>query len=231
MCGRFTLKTSSQALATLFDDLDFPELKPRYNIAPTQMVLGIRSSATATLPAETEAVFFRWGLVPFWAKDLKIGASLINARAETVSSKPSFRNAFNKRRCLILADGFYEWKKGENAKIPQYITRVDEQPFCFAGLWESWTNHATQPHQSIETCTIITTTPNELMAKLHDRMPVILDKSVCAVWLDTSFQDHAHLQSLLVPCPAERLKATTVSNLVNKPIHDSPECIAPVARQ
>ena len=221
MCGRFTLKTPTETIASLFQGLEFPDLKPRYNIAPTQHIACVRENQSDV----QEFVWLRWGLVPFWAKDLKIGSRMINARSETVAIKPAFRSAFKSRRCLVLADGFFEWKKEGTQKQPYYITRSDEQPFCMAGLWERWTNK--ESSDAIETCTILTTTANEIMRPLHDRMPVILDQRGHAPWLDRDLTVVQQLEKLLVPCESELLKTRPVNKIVNRPIVDSPDCIAP----
>lgn len=223
MCGRFTLTTSAETIASLFAGLQLPPLKPRYNIAPTQMVSCIRSG----IENEMEYAQLRWGLVPSWSKDLKMGARMINARGETVAEKPSFRSAFKRRRCLILADGFYEWKKEGGEKQPYYVTKTDEKPFCMAGLWESWKNKETD--ETVQSCTIITTSANEFMSPLHDRMPVILDGEHHPLWLDSEFEDRKRLESLLKPFADEAgLQKRPVNKIVNRPINDSPECIAPV---
>jgi putative SOS response-associated peptidase YedK len=164
-------------------------------------------------------------LVPSWAKDLKIGARMINARSETAATKPSFRSAFKSRRCLVVGDGFFEWKKTGTNKQPYYITCVDDRPFCMAGLWESWTDKSDVHAKPVETCTILTTAANATMEPLHDRMPVILGPDEQAFWLDTDFQDGEKLQQLLAPCPADWIHARPVSKIVNKPINDVPECI------
>lgn len=223
------MHTSIKTISSLFDGLRFPELVPRYNIAPTQSVLCLRqtpSPSTGPEAQDTEAVMLRWGLVPFWAKDLKIGAKLINARSETVASKPAFRTAFKSRRCLVLADGFYEWKKIGKSKQPYYITRVDARPFCLAGLWESWQDDELGAEaETIETCTILTTQANSIMQPLHDRMPVFLGNEEQTFWLNNSFKDHGALEKLLVPCPDEDLQFREVSKIVNKVSNESPECI------
>lgn len=226
MCGRFTLRTPTKTLASLFDGLRFPELRPRYNIAPTQDVVCVRQSAEGN----NEAAMLRWGLVPFWSKDIKIGAKMINARSETVATKPAFRAAFKSRRCLVLADGFYEWKKVGKEKQPYYITGADEGPFCMAGLWESWREKQTVgDNQSVpvESCTVLTTAANSVMESLHDRMPVILPKEQYEFWLDVEFKGRERLEGLLVPCPEDQLQVRPVSKLVNKVANDDPECIAP----
>lgn len=223
MCGRFTLRTPAQQLAIMFDRLQLPEIRPRYNIAPTQNVLCVRNR-----DGQDEFANLRWGLVPAWSKDLKIGARMINARGETVAEKPSFRSAFKKRRCLVLADGFYEWKKEQDGKQPYYITRSDEQPFCMAGLWETWKDKSGEHADPFETCTIITTEANELMSTLHDRMPVILNEEHYDMWLDPEFSDREPLDELLRPFASEELKTTAVSKIVNKATNETPECIVPL---
>ena len=224
MCGRFTLKTPSRDIATLFDDLSIPSLTPRYNICPTQHVLSVRQSKNG----ENEAVNLRWGLVPFWAKELKVGARMINARSETVATKPSFRAAFKSRRCLVVADGFYEWKKEGKQKQPYYISRRDNGPFCLAGLWESWSDKTSSSPETIETCTILTTQANAFMQPLHDRMPVILPSDQFDFWLDRDFSDVEQLEQLLVPLETDDLQTYPVDQLVNRPINDTPQCIVPI---
>ena len=228
MCGRFTLRTPAHSLAALFDDLRkqqlvFPELKPRFNVCPTQPALAVRQNDSG----ESEVAELRWGLVPFWAKDLKIGARMINARSETVATKPAFRAAFKKRRCLVLIDGFYEWKKQGTSKQPFYISRVDDQPFCVAGLWESWTDKEDPSAKPIESCTILTTEANKIMQPLHDRMPVILEQKQFDFWLDNEFSDRETLEKALVPYDSEERQTYPVDTIVNKAANDSPECIVP----
>jgi putative SOS response-associated peptidase YedK len=220
MCGRFTLRTNASEIADAFQvDGDVPDLMPRYNIAPTQEVVSVRRNAETD---PRELVLLHWGLIPSWSKDAKIASNLINARAETVAEKPSFRSAFTKRRCLIVADGFYEWQKlADGKKQPVFIHRKDDEPFGFAGLWESWKNEG----KEIQSCTIITTMANELMQPLHDRMPVILSADNFPTWLDTANKDKATLQELLRPCNSELLEAFPVSPLVNNPRNESPKCL------
>ena len=224
MCGRFTLSTPAQTLQQIFDLRETPDLPPRYNIAPSEAIATIRLAEPA---AERTLDLLRWGLVPPWAKDLDGGASLINARAETAASKPAFRAAFRRRRCLIPADGFYEWQRGvRGGKQPFYIRMRDGQPFAFAGLWEQWDG---PQGKALDTCTILTTEPNALLRPIHDRMPVILDPRDWALWLDPGVQDPARLQPLLRPYPAEQMLAFPVGQLVNHPANDREECIAPRA--
>lgn len=218
MCGRFTLTTDPEKLARRFG-IELPDepLLPRFNIAPTQTVPVILNDEPQ------RASLLRWGLVPAWAPDPSIGNRLINARAETLAEKPSFRTALKKRRCLVLADGFYEWKKGPGGKTPMRITLADGSAFAFAGLWDVWRDANGQP---LRTFTIITTTPNELMSGIHNRMPVILPPEGERLWLD----DHAGpeaWQRLLVPCPAEALRSYAVSRRVNSPTNDDPAVIEP----
>ena len=174
MCGRYTLRTPVDSLVEAFDIVDYPSsLTPSYNIAPTQEV-----AAVVEEDEKRKLEMFHWGLIPSWAKDPSIGNKMINARAETVSEKPSFRKAFKVRRCLILADGFYEWQKTDNGKQPYYIKMQDDSPFAFAGLWEIWQNG-----EEIRSATIITTEANDLMNEIHHRMPVILPPEDYGMWL------------------------------------------------
>jgi putative SOS response-associated peptidase YedK len=220
MCGRFTLTTDLERLEERFSvhaaSLSYA---PRYNIAPNQPVLAVIAAA------ERRIGFLRWGLIPPWAKDASVGDRLINARAETVAEKPSFRRALQKRRCLVLADGFYEWKKEGKRKTPMYITLKDHAPFGFAGLWETWRDPS---GETIHSCTIITTTPNCLVESIHTRMPVILSREQESLWLDRTVEDPAVLTAVLVPYPAEAMDAYAVSPLVNSPTNDTPACIVPV---
>ena len=223
MCGRFTQTASPEIIAQQFD-LDAPPLfKPRYNIAPSQQVAAIRINPDA---AKRECVLLRWGLIPSWAKDAKIGNQCINAKAETVAEKPSFRSAFKKRRCLVIADGFYEWRLQGKQKQPMWIGLKRKRPFAFAGLWEHWTPAEGAP---IETCTIITTEPNALMQTIHNRMPVILTPHDYDLWLDPTMQHVETVKPLLRPFTADELVAYSVSTLVNNPRHDAPQCLEPVS--
>lgn len=222
MCGRFALISSTEQIAELFG-LDatavahIPPAVPRYNIAPTQPVAAVRLDENG----RRQFTFFHWGLIPSWAKDHTIGSRLINARAETITEKPSFRNAFKRRRCLIPADGFYEWQTSNGRKQPTYIHPTHPHPFAFAGLWESWQDAAGSQLQS---CTILTTTPNELMAPIHNRMPVIIEPADFDLWLDPGPQPDQALH-LLRPYPASHMAAYPVSSRVNSPANDTPECI------
>lgn len=222
MCGRFTLAVEPEELRQAFNLSESPpaELIARYNIAPTQ--------AVAVIPnyAERKLELFKWGLVPSWAKDPKIGNRMINARAETLAEKPAFRAALKKRRCLIVADGFYEWKKEGRAKTPMYLQMKDGQPFAFAGLWEMWKSPETD--EWIKTCTIITTDANALVSKIHDRMPAILPPKAYDRWLSPDDQPAEKLLPLLKPFAASQMKASAVSTLVNNPAIDTRECIVPI---
>ncbi|MBC7969169.1 MAG: SOS response-associated peptidase [Verrucomicrobia bacterium] len=219
MCGRFSLTQSVEAFAEAFQLDALPEWTPRYNIAPTQAV-----AAIAALPSQSPQMrLLRWGLVPSWSKDLAIGAKLINARAETVAEKPSFRAAFKQRRCLILADGFYEWQRlDRKTKQPYYFRLNSERPFAFAGLWERWQGD----DNVVETCTILTTQANELLQPVHDRMPVMLAPEQYDQWLDAT-TPAASLHQLLHPYPASAMQSYPVSTTVNSPMHDTPECVKP----
>lgn len=220
MCGRFTSLLSPELLAVIYEILAPAEQHPRYNIAPTQTVSIVRQDATN----RRELASAKWGLVPSWAKDPSIGNSLINARSETVAEKPSFRSAFKHRRCIVPASGFYEWVTVAGSKQPWYIKGHEDRPLSFAGLWEHWQS---PDGKVIETCSIITTTANELMTPIHDRMPVILSPDSISSWLEpTSNPDD--VKTLLRPCPPEILDIYTVSNLVNNPRFDGPSCIARV---
>ena len=221
MCGRFTLTVSPDELRLAFPDFDIPgDLPPSYNIAPSQPIPVVPNEKKPAL------TFFRWGLVPSWSKDEKFGGyNLINARAETVAEKPSFRSSFRRRRCLILADGFYEWKKNPGAsKTPYFISLKDREPFGFAGLWDEWIS----PHgDPLRSACIITTEPNPLVKPIHNRMPVILPRESHQRWLQPREGDTRALQVLLEHYPAHRLKAYPVSPYVNSPGNNSPRCIEP----
>ena len=224
MCGRFTLGATAATLAAQFDLANVPTWTPRYNIAPTQEVLVVLQPSPQ---ANREARLHRWGLIPPWAKDPSIGNRMINARAETVATKPAFRRAFKERRCLLLADGLYEWQRQERRKQPFYIRLRDGRPFAFAGLWEHWEG---SEGMAIQSCTILTTTSNEVVGRIHDRMPVILSPTDYDRWLDPSIQEPAVLQTLLRPYPADEMTAYPVSTLVNSPANDNPGCIEPLPR-
>ncbi|MDD5410207.1 MAG: SOS response-associated peptidase [Methylobacter sp.] len=219
MCGRFALYSDPFALARRFEAEALPELRPRYNIAPTQNIPIVREEE-----GKRRFALARWGLIPHWAKDMKIGYSTINARAETVASKPAFRNAFRHRRCLIPADAFYEWQAipGSKVKQPWFIALRDREPMAFAGLWERW--HSPEGDE-LESCSIIVTDANELMRPIHERMPVILAPEDWSAWLEPDAMNAQALQNLLKPYSAEDMAAWPVSTKVNSLRNDSAECL------
>ena len=230
MCGRFTLASDTETMTQGFLDFAMPmNLSPRYNISPTQDVAVIANTPTDTEidPEMGQVAFFHWGLIPSWAKDPKIGNRMINARSETLSEKPSFRSAYKRRRCLILADGYYEWKQvpGDRRKQPVYIRLQSQKPFALAGLWEVWQIEGMD--EPLRSCTIITCPPNTLLEKIHHRMPVILPQGAYAEWLSPDERSADVLQPLLVPYTDEEMEAYPVSTFVNRPTNDSPACIAP----
>ncbi len=203
-----------------FDLVEVPAaLEPRFNIAPGGDVAVVVNRGARRLE------MFHWGLIPRWAKDPSIGNRLINARAETAAEKPSFRAALRQRRCLVLADGFYEWKGKSAPKTPMYMRMKNGAPFAFAGLWETWQPPA---GMAIESCAILTTEPNSLLAPIHNRMPVILTRKDYAAWLDPKPCAGAQLVELLQPFPADRMEAYEVSTLVNRPTNDDASCIEPL---
>ena len=218
MCGRYSLTPDMDQLQLRFGfragDIQHT---PRYNVAPTQDVLTVTDNGEENL-----GQLMRWGLIPFWAKDPKVGSRMINAKAESVAEKPSFREAFQRRRCLILADGFYEWRKDGKVRVPMRIVLKSGEPFGFAGLWERWKS---PEGEVVRSCTIITTVPNELMEPIHDRMPVILSKEAEREWLDVSNKDTAELRELLVPYEASAMEVYEVSSLVNAWANETPEVI------
>ena len=219
MCGRFTLTASPAKLRDAFPIFDIPDTKPRFNVAPTQQILAVRQEEGE----KPRASFLRWGLIPSWAKEKKLAASLINARADSVATKPSFRSAFKRRRCLILADGFYEWQKGakKGPKQAFYFRLSDGRPFGFAGLWEHWTGE----EPAIESCAIITTDANDTLRPVHDRMPVILDPRDYARWLDPAPADPGVLQEMLRPYPPDQMAANPVGPYVNNAKNEGPDCL------
>jgi putative SOS response-associated peptidase YedK len=221
MCGRFTLRTRAGQIAEEFKLAAVPDLPLRYNIAPTQRVATVRQVGSG----DRQLDLLHWGLIPAWADDPKIGNRMINARADGVATKPSFRSAFKQRRCLVVADGFYEWQKTGAHKQPFYVRRPDGRPFAFAGLWEHWR----RSELAIDSCTIITTDANELMRPVHDRMPVILQPEDYDLWLDPGVQAREKLEPLLRPAAEGLLEAYPVSTLVNRPGNDVAECIERVS--
>jgi putative SOS response-associated peptidase YedK len=220
MCGRFTLFESDKVLSREFGVSDFPPRSPRYNIAPSQPIAAVRAPPAGT---GREFALLRWGLIPPWSKDPAIGNRLINARAETAREKPSFRNAFRRHRCLIPASGFYEWLRWERGKQPYFVRMRDERPFAFAGLWDRWEG---PDEDAVETCTILTTAANAVLAPIHDRMPVIVPPGEYDRWLDPSNKDPDSLAPFLVPFPPEGMLAYPVNPRVNVPSADDKGCIA-----
>ena len=221
MCGRFTRKENLQQLSESLGLKVLPAFSPRYNIAPSQLVACVRTNPESK---EREFAELKWGLVPSWAKDPSIGNKLINARGETVAEKPAFRKAFQQQRCLVLADGFYEWKREGKTKQPYYIRFKDHRLFAFAGLWERWEKQ----DPALETCAVITTGPNALMEPIHHRMPVILPEQSYASWLNPGLNNTIYLSGFLEPYNVEEMEAFPVSALVNNPRNDSPLCINPL---
>ena len=222
MCGRFTLFEADKVLSKEFGVSGVPPLSPRYNIAPSQPIAAVRTPHTGT---GRELALLRWGLIPSWSKDPAIGNRLINARAETVQEKPSFRNAFRRHRCLIPTNGFYEWQRQERGKQPYFVRMRDGRVFAFAGLWDRWES---SDKDVIETCTILTTAANTVLDPIHGRMPVILPQAEYARWLDPTLKDTDALSPLLVPFPPEEMLAIPVSPRVNAPSTDDEKCIAPL---
>jgi len=234
MCGRYALRTSTPRLARMFGveaAAAAPDRPPRYNIAPTQPVPVCRAVPDAGDHGEPgapqrEIANLRWGLVPRWAKSAREEYRMINARAETVASKPAYRSPFRHRRCLVPADGFYEWQRVGGRKQPCFICLEDQAPFAFAGLWERWEGGE---DGAIESCSIITTRANDALAPIHERMPVILPETHWERWLDPGFADTGALEQMLVPCPAGAMQAWPVSTFVNNPRNDDERCLEPLA--
>lgn len=220
MCGRFALTAPASTITEIFQIDVLPDVLPRYNVAPTTQVAVVVEGDEGR-----ELQSFRWGLIPFWAKDKKIGYRMLNARSETVSKKPAFRAAFKRRRLLILADGFYEWHREGKKKLPHLIQLADGKPFAMAGLWERWVDPETE--EEVRSCTIVTTGPNELMEPIHNRMPVILPPEHWDTWLDPEVQDPALLQEMLVPYPADGMRERRVSTTVNNVRNQGPQCQEP----
>lgn len=210
MCGRFAFFSPHEAVSRLFDVPDAPAVEPRYNIAPTQFVAALRETGD---PARRELAMLYWGLVPSWAKERSIGARMINARAETLAEKPSFRVGFRRRRCLVLADGYYEWQRSGGRKQPFFIRQASGEPFAMAAIWERWTDRVSG--EALESCAIVTTAATASLAHIHDRMPVILPPASHPRWLDTRSQAVEMLEPLLQPCDPRLLECHPVSPRVN----------------
>ncbi len=222
MCGRFTLSSPAEIVAEMFELAEPPAIAPRYNIAPTQPVPVVRFGPGAH---RRRFDFLHWGLIPAWAKDPSIGGRMINARCETAAQKPSFRAAMKRRRCLIVADGFYEWQKLASGKQPWCIRMADGRPFGFAGLWEQWTS---SDGSEIESWTILTTQPNDVLKPVHDRMPVILDRKDHNAWLAPDAVSADVVAPLLRPFPSDLMTAYKVAAHVNRPANDDPTCAEPI---
>ena len=222
MCGRYSLIADISELQERFDfDSSGLTHGPRYNVAPTQMAL------TVTNGSGRRGSYMRWGLIPPWAKSPSVGSRMINARAETLAERPSFRTAFQRRRCLVLADGFYEWERKGSSGRPMRIVMASGEPFSFAGLWDAWRD----PNgEVVRSCTIITTAANDLLRPIHDRMPVILPRELESLWLDRGIQDPAALGDILTPYPTNAMGAYEVASLVNSPANDGPELVVPVGQ-
>ena len=220
MCGRFVLENSPEQLTKVYRLSNTPDLSPRYNIAPSQPVAIVRQHNGG----ERELALVQWGLIPSWSKDPKISYKMINARSETVQDKPSFKQAFRSRRCIIPASGFYEWDKAGKETIPHYIHLRDGDVMSLAGLWERWKS---PEGQELETCTILTTAANSLVKRLHERMPVILHREEFDLWLDRDVDDVNRLAELFHPYPADQLEEYVVTKEVNSPSNDYPGCLVP----
>lgn len=222
MCGRAVIISPIEVIAEEFG-IDNPRMtvKPSYNISPSQNMLAVIKQESRKL------MTCKWGFIPSWAKDPAIGHKMINARAETIATKPAFRSSYKKHRCLIVADGFYEWKKTEHGKVPYFIHLKSGKPFGFAGIYSRWTS---DKGESIDTCSIITTSANELIETVHDRMPVIISKESMESWLDTDMTDEGILSSMLKPYPSEEMELYQISKMVNDPKHNSPDLLEPVLK-
>lgn len=222
MCGRYVLTTPIETLAQEFGVAgSSPEIPPSYNVAPSREV-----AAVLVRGGERRLETLRWGLIPSWADDPGIGSRMINARSETAAEKPSFRGAFRKRRCLLPADGFYEWQRTGNGKQPYHFRMKDGSPFAFAGLWEGWGGDG---KEEIRSCTILTTEANELVGEVHHRMPVILAPEDYEIWLDPDVRETDLLASLLAPYPSDEMEAYPVSRFVNSPSNDDNRCVESIA--
>lgn len=220
MCGRFVSNLPADKLKKVFNLIETPQLEPRFNVAPTQLVAVVRNQGD-----HNRLDLLKWGLVPSWSKDLSFGSHLINARSETVAEKPAFRHAIKYRRCIIPTSGFYEWSHTDKKKQPYYIQLASNSPMCLAGLWETW---KAPDGNNLETFTILTTAANRLIAPIHDRMPAILHPDTFNLWLSNNMHDPEQLQPFFQPFPVEEMIAYKVPDLVNNPRFDSPACIAQV---
>lgn len=222
MCGRFTLQHSGEMLAQIFGVKVSQDIKPRYNIAPTQHVPVVRTSPEDNM---LHIDLLKWGLIPSWAKDTSIGSHMINARSETVDQKPSFKYSLKHRRCIAPANGFYEWQEVDGKKHPLYIKLKDSSLMMFAGIWDHWKN---PEGEVIESFSILTTSSNDLIKPLHDRMPVILDSQYKDTWLDIQVSDPEQFKPFFKPYPSDQMEMYQVGDIVNSPRNDAPECIQPI---
>ena len=222
MCGRFTLQLSPELLAEIFGLQEIPVYQSRFNIAPSQQIAVIRQDTEG----RNRLDYLRWGLIPAWAKDMAVGNHMINAKSETVHEKPSFRSAIRYRRCIIPASSFFEWQHEGKLARPYYVHLKDSLPMCFAGIWDRWKGPT---GETIESCSILTTTSNKLIEPLHERMPVILHQDEYGLWLNRNIHDPEMLKQLYQPYPADMMGMWEVSTVVNSPRNDSEECIRSVA--
>ncbi len=222
MCGRYRLSRRKEPIQEYFDTTDEVDWEPRYNIAPSQDVGIIRQDRAKP---ERRFALARWGLIPYWAKDSRMGNKMINTRSVTVTEKPAFREAFESRRCLIPADGFYEWKRAAKTKQPFHFGLQDDSLFAFAGLWDRWKNAS---GQVVESCSILTTKPNALLADVHDRMPMILNPEHYDLWLDPGFRRVDALKEMLNPFDARLMRCFPVSTRINSVTNDDPDCVVPM---
>lgn len=219
MCGRFSLTVCSEQISKRFNLSKVPKIQPRYNIAPSQDIATVVQSKAGE---ETQFQWMRWGLVPHWAKDIKIGYKLINARVETVAEKPAFRSAIKQRRCLILADGFYEWQHQGKQKQPYYFQLESAELFAFAGLWETWNS---SEDEQVVSCTILTTAADEVVNPIHERMPIIVPSQYYEMWLDPEITQPQKILPLVTESDRTSLQAKPVSTMVNNPKCDRAECL------
>jgi putative SOS response-associated peptidase YedK len=225
MCGRFTLRTPAAAVAKQFGLLEVPPFEPRFNVAPAQPAAVVRLAPGAP-QGRRQWAWLRWGLLPPWAKDPALGNRLINARAETAAQKPAFRAALRQRRCLVVADGFYEWQHTASRKQPYFFQLRDQRPFGFAGLWERWQG---PEGSAVETCALLTTEANDLVRPIHDRMPVIVAPADYPLWLDPAVEEPRQLSRLWTPYPAGEMTAYAVGTWINSPAHEDRRCIEPLS--
>jgi putative SOS response-associated peptidase YedK len=227
MCGRFTLSAPPEVISMCFDiETDSFNYLPAFNIAPTQNVLTVRNRDNSK-----HAQTMRWGLIPFWAKEAKIGNKMINARSETVIENKVFKTPFQKRRCLILADSFYEWVRVSKSKQPIRILLDSEKPFAFAGIWESWIDPNDPNSETVESCSIITTHANTLIQPIHDRMPVILPRELESDWLDLDNTDTSFLREIMIPFDPGLMKCYPVSQAVNSTKNEGKDLITPIVQE